>query len=122
MSLTLPNLYHWSPKERRTAINRGGLKPSCPTADTRSNDAGPPVLMVCLGASPSQAWSLSGDVFGTEGEDWDLWQVAISDEDEVHPLPNWGYRLNEIRVANRIPKSRIWRVGTRTKRRSERTF
>lgn len=71
-------------------------------------------LGVCLGTSPSHAWSLSGGIWGERGSVWDLWQVLIGDDDEVHPLSFYGNRLDEIRVLNRIPKSRLWHVGTRT--------
>lgn len=109
MSLVLPVLYHWSPSKHRAAIIRRGLRPTCPTA-TRFDDS---TLAVCLGTSPSHAWSLSGAVFGEKGEEWDLWQVTLDEGDEVHPLPFFGHRLDEIRVANRIPKRRLWLVGTR---------
>lgn len=123
MSLPVPPLYHWSPAERRKGITRHGLKPTCPTA----SPMGPPmpggarevdpeafVHAVCLGMSPSHAWSLSGALWAERGDVWDLWQVTLDDGDEVHPLPFFGYRLGEIRVANRIPKRRVWHVGERT--------
>lgn len=53
-------------------------------------------------------------MFGEPGETWDLWQVRLADEDEVHILPEWGRWLREVRVANRIPKRRLWWVGERT--------
>lgn len=124
MSSPLPPLYHWSPGHRRRQIVRYGLKPTCPTAVRYSAAVIPGTVngrwldddttaMVCLGTSPSHAWSLSGDVMAAKGEAWDLWQVVLDDGDEVHPLPFFGYRLDEIRVANRIPKSRLWLVGQR---------
>lgn len=121
MSLVLPILYHWSPERCRKSILRNGLRPSCPTA-SRFDAKGQPVddddegsfLAVCLGTSPSHAWCLSGDLLAGYGDTWDLWQVVLDDDDEVHPLPFQGYRLDEIRVANRIPKSQIWHVGSRT--------
>lgn len=109
MSLVLPVFYHWSPTENRPRINRYGLRPTCPTAG-RFDDT---FKAVCLGTSPSHAWSLSGAVFAERGQSWDLWQVTLDVDDEVHPLPFTGYRLEEVRVANRIPKSRVWYVATR---------
>lgn len=125
MSLVLPVLFHWAPIECRPGIIRRGLKPTCPTAvpmsapiagthHAREVDPEGTTLAVCLGTSPSHAWSLCGALFAERGSRWDLWQVTLDDGDEVHPLPFWGHRLDEIRVANRIPKSRIWHVATRT--------
>lgn len=125
MSLLLPVLYHWSRERSRKQIIRLGLRPTCPTS-TRYSAAVIPgtvngrwlsddsAVMVCLGTSPSHAWSLSGAIQGEPGETWDCWQVTLDVGDEVHPLPFFGHRLDEIRVANRIPKSRIWMVGSRT--------
>lgn len=109
MSLVLPVFYHWSRTANRTRIQRTGLRPTTPTAG-RFDDT---FKAVCLGTSPSHAWSLSGAIFGERGESWDLWQVTLDDGDEVHPLPILGYRLEEVRVANRIPKSRVWYVAAR---------
>lgn len=129
MSAALPVLYHWSPRARRAGIVRRGLRPTCPTAPRYSAAIIPgtangrwlegddhSVRMVCLGTSPSHAWSLSGAIMAEHGELWDLWQVTLDDEDEVHPLPFYGYRLDEIRVANRIPKRRVWWVAERLAR------
>ncbi len=121
MSLPLPPLYHWSPTEARDRITRRGLRPSCHTVDHRPYpnwhegvwEIGATFKAVCLGTSPSHAWSLSGAVMADRAESWDLWQVTLDDGDEVHPMPFDGYRLSEFRVANPIPKSRCWLVGTR---------
>ena len=125
MSLVLPPLYHWSLSDNRESIRRHGLKPTCPTATT----VGPPIVgttsvrhvdheatkkAVCLGTTPSHAWHLSGNLFGDNGTEWDLWQVVLGEDDEVYPLSFQGYRLSEIRVVNRIPKSQVWYVGSRT--------
>lgn len=72
------------------------------------------VHAVCLGTSPSHAWSLSGGIWAERGAEWDLWQVTLDDDDEVHPLPFFGHRLHEIRVANPIPKRQVWYVASRT--------
>lgn len=68
---------------------------------------------VCLGTTPSHAWSLSGAISAAPRSQWDLWQVNLDDDDEVYPSSFFGYRLGEIRVANRIPKRRVWFVATR---------
>lgn len=124
MSLVLPCFYHWSPAEYRAAIKRRGLKPTTPTAvpvstpipgyAARIVDPEASALMVCLGTSPSHAWCLSGGIWAERGSTWDLWQVTLDVDDEVHPLPFFGYRLDEVRVSNRIPKRRVWYVASRT--------
>ena len=91
---------------------RRGLVPRTPTMACSCED-GESVLAVCLGFSPSAAWSLSGAIRAEPGETWDLWQVSLADDDEVHVLPEYGRWLKEIRVANRIPKRRVWWVGER---------
>lgn len=126
----MPPLYHWSPVEHRESIKKRGLRPSCPTM--RPIPILPPVkpgarrrhlgdvpgeesaLMVCLGLSPSHAWSLSGSIWSPRGSVWDLWQVVLDDDDFVYPLPFLGHRLEEVRVGNRIPKSQVWYVASRT--------
>lgn len=125
MSLVLPPFYHWSPRSRRDRIIRSGLRPSTPTLVERFADeaVGDPPLRpslgyetarsVCLGLSPSHAWSLSGALMASRGSRWDLWQVVLEDTDEVIAMPFQGHRLEEVRVLNRIPKSQVWHVGTR---------
>lgn len=127
MSLGLPPLYHWSRAAARPAITKRGLKPTCETAvwvrpyrpgvvvgHHRADLPEDTILTVCLGTSPLTAWALSGALSGERGEEWDLWEVEISADDEVHYRPHIGTLLDEVRVANRIPKSRVWRVGSRT--------
>jgi hypothetical protein len=109
MSLVLPVFYHWSPEASRKAIVRDGLRPTCPT-----EVHGESQKAVCLGTSPSHAWSLCGALRATQGDVWDLWQVSLDEDDWTIPLPFFGYRLEEVRVANRIPKGRVWHVGERT--------
>lgn len=122
MSLVLPCFYHWSPVDRRKNIIKRGLRPTCPTATilspplpggARVIDPDATVYAVCLGTTPSHAWSLSGALYAKKGAQFDLWQVSLDEADEVHPLPFYGNRLSEVRVANRIPKSRVWHVATR---------
>ncbi len=102
-------LFHWSPAARRQGITRRGLvlgqKPVCTSVRTD---------VICLSQTPTQAWMLSAAVFGERGEEWDCWQVALDPADEVEVRPFFGNRMEELRVRNPIPKSRIWFVGTRT--------
>lgn len=126
MSLVLPIFYHWAPATARPGILKKGLKPTCPTAvryqagvlpgtvNGRIVESNRTHRMVCLGTSPSHAWNLSGNIQAAAGELWDIWQVALEEHDEVHPLPFFGNRLDEIRVANVIAKSQLWLVGQRT--------
>lgn len=79
----------------------------------RELDPDASVYAVCLGTTPSHAWSLSGGIWAQREAEWDLWQVTLDDDDAVHPLPFYGYRLAEVRVANAIPKSRVWYVASR---------
>jgi hypothetical protein len=102
-------LFHWSPTDRRPAIQRRGLiissRPVCTSVRTP---------LICLSQSPSQAWALSAAVFGERGQEWDCWQIALDPADEVEVRPFFGNRVEEFRVRNNIPKSRVWLVGTRT--------
>lgn len=117
--MLLPVLYHWSPRDRYHDIVTGGLKPfSEPTVSTVNDLNGTTVTgwpYICLGTSPSAAWSLSGDMdWTTEIEEWDLWQVRLSDDDEVHFRAEFGASLKEIRVHNAIGPDRVWWVATRS--------
>jgi hypothetical protein len=49
-----------------------------------------------------------------EFEDWDLWQVNLSDTDEVHIRPDFGWDIKEVRVHNAIGPDRVWWVATRS--------
>lgn len=105
----LGSLYHWSPLERRPDILRNGLVPGSP-----SSVATMELGYVCLGTSPRGAWMLSGDLEWAENEeDWDLWQVMLADMDEVRVRPDFGPRIQEVKVHNVIPPDRVWWVGAR---------
>lgn len=105
----LGSLYHWSPLDRRAEILRDGLVPG-----SRATMVGSEIGYVCLGTSPRGAWMLSGDLEWAEGtDDWDLWQVSLADTDEVRVRPNYGARIDEVKVHNLIPADRVWWTGTR---------
>jgi hypothetical protein len=127
MSAPLHAVYHWSPTSRRKSIVRSGLLPRTPTlVEIFGEPQGPRLLEpsdgfdtakgICLGTSPSHAWSQCGAIWGEKGEVWDLWQVLLKNSDQTQFMsnPHDGSRLGEIRVINRIPKSRLWHVGSRT--------
>lgn len=127
MSIYLGPLFQRSPLRCRASIRKRGLRP---TTDTAVCDHPTPpnlghimvdhelenVKAVCLGTSPALAWGLSG-VWSAErgvGDVWDLWEVNLADTDEVHVLPEFGQRMDEVRVLGPIPVGRIWHVGART--------
>lgn len=107
--MILHPLFHYAPAERRAAIQRRGLAlRSRPVAHSFRAD------YLCFSLSASQAWMLSAAVFGQRGQEWDCWQVSLAPTDEVEVREFWGNRIEEIRVRNPIPKSRLWLIGSRT--------
>lgn len=107
--VVLHPLFHWSPTTRRDAIQRGGLRiNSDPMVNTVRSG------YICMSQSASQAWMLSAAACGERGESWDCWQVSLDLDDDVRVRDFRGNRIEELRVHNHIPKSRIWLVGTRT--------
>jgi hypothetical protein len=50
----------------------------------------------------------------SEIEDWDLWQVQLTDKAEVHIRPTFGRVLEEVKVKSAIPPDHIWLVASRT--------
>lgn len=130
MTIFLPPGYHWAPTAVRPSIMRRGLKPTTATAVWHrpvgyghrghiTVDSEPDALLaVCLGTTPSTAWSLSGAINADRGESYDLWEVWLADDDEIHVRPQMGYGIDEVRVIGHIPKARCWYVGTREVRAS----
>lgn len=112
--MILPPLYHWSPADRRKQIDRYGLRPGCsPTIGTITTVTDSR-HMLCFSSSPSAAWGLSGGMrWARDVTAWDLWQINLIETDEVHVMPTFGRIVSEVRVANRIPKSRLWFVARR---------
>lgn len=114
-NLMLPAMFHWSPRQHRVAILRRGLLPKTPSGPVDLSDPEGEVRQsVCMSPSPQVAWDYSVGVFGAPASVWDLWQIVLSPDDEVHFRPEFGPAIIEVRVANRIPKSRLWHVGERT--------
>jgi hypothetical protein len=125
-AVMLPPLYHWSPPEARPGIVRRGLRATCATSASMlppgeahkgmHYDEDDKLWMfnaVCLGTSPYHAWALSGDISAKSGEVWDLWEVRLDDNDLVFPHAFRGGGIDEIRVANHIPKTRVLWVAER---------
>lgn len=107
--MILHPLFHWAPVTRRPAITKHGLRINKrPVVNTHRGG------YICLSQSPSQAWMLSAAAAGERGEAWDCWQVSLGENDEVRVREFVGNRIEELRIHNDIPKSRIWLVGTRT--------
>lgn len=106
--MILPALYHWSPTSRRVDILKFGLMPN--QINVVSTGSQP---HICLSTTPSMSWALSGGTGWTQIEEWDLWQVRLSEDDEVHIRPEFGNVVKEITVRNVIPPDRIWFVGNR---------
>jgi hypothetical protein len=125
VSSNLGRLYHWSPAANHDRIQKRGLKPTVETTvhmhpvpvntgHSESDDELETFMAVCLGTSPSVAWALSGVWSAERGETWDLWEVVLEDEDEVHIRTEYGQFIHEVRVLNKIPRGRCWYVGSRT--------
>lgn len=115
--MQVPNLYHWSPSERRGTIRRDGLRPYSRCTVSCGYHGESPVTYgyVCLSPDPTTAWELSGDLhWVTEYEEWDLWQARLVDGDEIHFGANFEPFLREVRVCTPIPADRVWYVGTRS--------
>jgi len=129
MSTRLGPLYHWSPRDRLNSIKRYGLLPgkrnirgpvwhgneTNPNIDNNEDIGEGEFLQrgICFAPDPATAWDLSHRIFDVPGT-YDLWQVVLEESDEVHILPQWGARIWEVRVFNRIYKRRLIWVGERT--------
>jgi len=117
MATDLGPLYHWSPRERLKGIKRLGLVPGKKKYPYVNNVTGEKEFYiqdsVSFSLDPATAWNYSHGCWRSVGT-FDLWQVFLNPSDEVHIQPNWGGRINEVRVKNRIPKSRLIWIGERT--------
>ncbi len=107
--MILPVLYHWSPAARRDDILRAGLVPG-----SAACIASGVLRYICLSPNPARAWQLSGATGWGDADEWDLWQVRIGDDDEVHIRPMFGAEVEEVTVRNVIPPDRLWWVGRRS--------
>lgn len=117
--MILPPLYHWSPRERLGSIRRRGLLPGCPPTVGSISTVHDEQLVVCFGTDPQMAWRLSGGMrWARHIVTWDLWQTELVSTDAVFVLPEWGNRIKEVRIANRVPKSRLTWIGERSTRRA----
>lgn len=102
--------FHWSPRDRRSRINRVGLLPGVWDHDRLWK---PPY--VCLAESPRIAWALSGEMSGRRHiQEWDLWEVWTHEQSGYEELyfDDTG-NIKEIRVYERIFKRNVWFIGER---------
>lgn len=106
--MILPALYHWSPAGRYDEIRRNGLIPS-----SAACIAVGVLPHLCLSPTPSRAWSLSAGTGWHDAEEWDLWQVRLGPDDEVHVRPMFGDVVEEVNVRTVIPADRVWWVARR---------
>jgi len=115
--MILPPLFHWSPRERLGAIRRQGLVPGRPPTIGSIPAVHDEQLVVCFGTGPAAAWRLSGNMrWARHITCWDLWQTEAGPMDAVFVLPEWGNRIKEVRIGNRVPKSRLTWIGERSTR------
>lgn len=117
MSTNLGPLYHWSPRDRHNSIIRLGLVPGKKKHPYVNEVTGKDEVYiqdsVSFSPDPATAWNYSHGCWKSVGE-FDLWQTFLIPTDEVHILPIWGSTVTEIRVKNRIAKSRLIWIGERT--------
>jgi len=105
----LTPLYHWSPAERYESIRLHGLRPgSEPTVASTA------LSYLCLGTDPRLAWAISGAMeYVNEIEHWDLWQVHLTEGDELHVRPDFGPTIHEVNLRGCVPPDRLWWIGRR---------
>lgn len=121
MSTELGPMYHWSPRTRLDSIKRLGLMPGRRNyhdyyAEYTNTVTGKKEVFrseyVAFSPSPATAWDYSHGAWKSDGT-FDLWQVSLIPDDEVHINPLWGSEIIEVRVHNRIKKSRLTWIGER---------
>lgn len=108
--MNLGPLYHWTRKVNRESILRDGLKIMEPCSD------GIPASFpwICLGTTPSAAWSLFPLAMDdlTE-EEFDLWEVEVREGDRLHIRGDFAPEIIEVRVLHGLPADRLWWVAER---------
>lgn len=101
-------LYHWSPSKNRSSIKKYGLVPG-----RRSVDGCWRPPYICFSRFPTAAWALSA--VHNKPQSWDLW-CCWSDRVGSYKTLGQGkthWWLTEYRISRRIPKGKLWFVGTR---------
>lgn len=114
----MTTLFHWSPWERRSSINRDGLLPGQRNIDGPTwHDPDRPELgeflqpAVCFSPDPMTAWRYSHGTWKSSGV-FDLWQVTVIDSDTVKRRREDG-RIVEVRIHNPVPRTRLLWVAER---------
>lgn len=101
-------LYHWSPSKNRASIKKYGLVPGKKSVCGQWNPS-----YICFSRYPTVSWALSAT--HQKPQSWDLWccwsNVAVPLDHTHKGKENWW--MAEYRTPNRIPKSKLWFVGTR---------
>lgn len=120
MSTSIGPIYHWSPRDRLPRIKRLGLMPGM-RSPRLSQDVPEDADIqgwwqwrapyVCFSTTPATAWNYALVIRGVT---YDLWEAYLKPSDEVYVMPMWGDAIQEVRVYNRILKSRLNFVGERT--------
>jgi len=104
-------LYHWSHIARRKSILKHGLVPG---KKSRCGLWRPPY--VCYADTPQRAWLLSGKNC-KERHFWDLWALWSDDVPKGWETLQNGWnrsgKAGEYRIYDRVPKSKLWYVGSR---------
>lgn len=106
-------LYHWSPAERRTQIERRGLRPG----SLSINRAWRPPF-VCLAPNPKLAIEMAiqqAEYVGVEIAEWDLWMVYMDTLDRWELLfDDRDDTVKEVRVYDPIPRSEVHWLARRS--------
>jgi len=101
-------IYHWAPVSRRASIQKNGLVPG-----KKSRDGSFRPDYICYSDSPSMAWAYSA-AFSDVEEEWDLWMTRGHNCSDLHIRDDMvGGRPAEWRSRQRVPKRKLWWVGSR---------
>lgn len=111
---SIERAYHWSCKENRLSIQQNGLQICQPQKDGLTNPNGALVRFpwICLGMDPLIAWEWSGVDLDREAV-YDLWQIRLTEHDNVQVRMEHGNFIAELRIHNTIPADRVFWVGSR---------
>lgn len=98
----ISTVYYWSPAEDFDSIRKFGLQKKFPDQQ------------VFFSLSPSVAWAAAGGSGAyEEDQEWDLWQVQISDEDAICVLSGKLIRHLWFMNETALLPNRLWWVARR---------
>ena len=112
MSVHLSPLFHWSPRRHLASIRRSGLTVMNEGRMSDDDSGRYAFPWVCLATAPSAAWELIMDPEAEEGG-WDLWQVALRENDHLKIRGDFSPFVREVRVEHGLPADRLWWCGWR---------